>query len=228
MSNSISVEALNAPFNVDEYHRQSELAQKAGRTLLKMGVMMWIQYEDRLLVLKHEARDGLWRQGALGPSMETARYLEGDFAHLVCESPMQAWQRSLDEELGMDANDVSDAGFFLTKGYVAVRNNWNVGRLNGYDDAFYSGISVAVGVENPDVIGNALRRRGGRTEEVIGFDFVLPSSVLGSENTRPGFIPWTEEMMTQYGLGKSGLERQLYIEPVPLPTELGKDVRFAD
>jgi hypothetical protein len=231
MAIQLSIETINEPFNIDHYREVGDQQALAGRTLLSIGVgVMVLDTNDNMLVLHHEAREGQWQQGAVGPSMETVRFTkETEDSDLgPTESPMQAWQRSLNEELGMSPQDVYDAGFYFSRDSLVADGEWNLGAIGGYPNSYAGGLSMVLRVSDPDAIRRAFSRAGGRTEEINKFSFSPIDKVYGFPIVRPGFLQW----LTEIELKRSNIDRHtsplILIDPVDMPTFYGADIRFGD
>jgi hypothetical protein len=172
-----------------------------------------------MLFLEHEARDGEWDQGALGPSMETFRYAEPDRISDTTETPMQTWQRSLLEELKINADDLTDANLFYGSGANLIENKWPI-RKRGILSPYYHAYNLIVKTENPELF---LDRPV--TEEVVGTRYMNPAEIADYRGPkRPGLNEWMKSILPF--LANVSFDSVIRIEPVDLPKKTGPDVRF--
>ena len=216
----VAIENLHSSIDVLHLEQQAEQVLEQGRRLVKFGIAVIVLDDtDRMLVLEHEARDNEFQQGALGASMETYRYISGTIS--TAESPMQAWQRSLKEELGLDEDGFTDAGLFIAEDSV-----FNTGEfIFGKDSAGFENFAVCNGLivrtSNPGAFLGL-----GRTEEILRADFIKIDELLrtNSSELRPGFKGWLEFMLVSFD-GLKSKKPLIHIEPIPLPLT-GRDIRF--
>jgi hypothetical protein len=212
----LHIEQVLTPVDVRPFQEEARRCAGTQNRLLKVGVaVVVLDQNDRMLLLAHEARDGEYVQGALGPSMETLRFQAptiGDFA----ESPMEAWQRSLGEELKLDTPDkIKDAELYFAEDSVLGLGSWYV--ATGRVAAFHMVLRTA----NPYAFSYF---QG--SEEINETVFMKPEEALKCNRPkRPGFDKWLREIHKQVDLSKDKQPR-IYVEPLALPRKLMPDVRF--
>ena len=220
----LSIEYLNASFDANQIREQYSSDQEDRcRKLIKFGVAALILDDnDRALVVEHEARDGEYGQNALGPSMETSRYVPAYGAGMT-EKPLETLLRCIDEELPNEEfstiqERISAAELFIARDSIVSFDEWDIGVNSTGDSDFYAAVSICLRTSNPDVL---LPSR--RSEEALSAFFLPIEAVLSSTNTRPGFIGWLNQMSDRLVSDRTS------VMPISCPEVLpvtGPDVRF--
>jgi hypothetical protein len=215
----ITLEALHTPLELPDIaaRAQAELPRK--RLLSKVGMAALIlDQEGRALVNVHEASDGEFPQRSLGPLMETYRFVELANGRRL-ETPYEAFQRSLLEELAVGKEDFSAAGFYFDRAQPVSHGEWSFGPGEVYDEKFAIAASIIVRVTNPEILTSEFRL----SEESLGTKFMPVEEVVSSpEPMRPGYLGWLREMIGKLG---QPAEPGPFLEWLPPPIT-GDDVRY--
>jgi hypothetical protein len=218
------LETLYFPIDVAPLHEQSCRDQYTNRRLVKLGLaVMVLDGKDRMLVLEHEARDREFGQRAVGPSMETFRYING-CGENKAESPIAAWIRSLDEELPNSSfvspqDRLSQADVYVARDSRIETGQWSLGIDEETNlDLYACAVSLCIRSSNPEAL-----LPDKRSEEVLCASFQPIEKVLTADNPRPGFIQWMERMSGSFCSDNTKLQQIEFEHDLP---QTGLDVRF--
>lgn len=215
-------ELLTTPFTLEYIAEQSAAAEAQNRRMAKVGTAaLVLDPYDQVLVCFHEGVDGEFAQFAMGPLMETMRYVE-DPAETRIETPTEAFQRALLEELAVDHSKFIDAGLYFDREQPITIGEWSVGPADGYNDKYFLAANMIIRTANPRALTSSERL----SEECLGTTFMPIDEVLAMpENIprRPGFTSWLTDMRPRIHEPTTGLV-------VPLdwrqPIVASEDVRF--
>ena len=245
----IGTEALRTPYSLEELAAEARLAALDNRLLVKVGMAAIILDEkERILVSRHEGRDGEFAQHALGPVMETFRYVIGmprisatdtdkelkpftslagdtiseiDFEPVErrTETPLEVFQRSLTEELEFGISDFERAALYFDRTIPVDLGEWTFGPSTGFRERYAKAATVIARTDNPAAFESARRL----SEECLGTLFMSIDQALTSHQpARPGFREWLTRIAPLIPLSDGTVEPFVWTTP-PVT---GEDVRY--
>ena len=209
----MSIEDLYAPTSYEELLTTANRSAENGLILKKAGVVVGVfDPEGNMLVLEHKESAGNYPQGSLGASMETFRFI-ADRPDVV-ESPVEAWQRSLSEEL--PTTSPSDADISLGPESKIYRNVWvTIKGLVGL-----LAVSFTVTVNDPDKLVSRIE-----SKEILSSKFMPPDEIISNTALvlRPGFRNWVQMMSDAPKNGPANKDPVEWVDRLP---GIGCDVLF--
>jgi len=220
MSNPLSIESVQSEIDLIEARRLHGPAVN----MIKSGVCALIidAHSSDVFYARHHAKEGYYPNDSIGTSSETFRWVphRANNQGRQTETALEAFLRSLHEELGLDREGFMKAGFHFNWANPVLSRAMIDASTSTDGSESLDALSFAVMVDNPEALIFSSRT----SEEILSTGFAPIEEIDTLEPFRPGFKQWFNSAHTALLRKTVDVNAPQYLEWIEPRTYQGTEV----